>query len=174
MHCFCDAVAAVASLVSYRPLARRLGLLPAGPCSPLDECLSPACSARAPERNRRPLLSLGCPTQIKRPDFSPVDAIDARTHSTEAAPASAFDRQRKRAPTMSLQRPLHSPPKAEHNLFVPDKEQNPSPPRETQSQKPKAIPGYRGFIRGSQHYYGLTDGEVSRRAPSHNFVPTSA
>ena len=42
---------------------------------------------------------------------------------------------------MSLQRPLHSPPKAEHNLFVPDKEQNPSPPRETQSQKPKAIPG---------------------------------
>ena len=63
---------------------------------------------------------------------------------------------------MSLQRPLHSPPKAEHDLFVPDKEQNPSPPRETQSQKPKAIPGYRGFIRGSQHYYGLTDGEVSR------------
>ena len=75
---------------------------------------------------------------------------------------------------MSLQRPLHSPPKAEHDLFVPDKEQHPSPPRETQSQKPKAIPGYRGFIRGSQHYYGLTDGEVSRRAPSHNFVPTSA
>ena len=75
---------------------------------------------------------------------------------------------------MSLQRPLHSPPKAEHNLFVPDKEQHPSPPRETQSQKPKAIPGYRGFIRGSQHYYGLTDGEVSRRAPSHNFAPTPA
>ena len=75
---------------------------------------------------------------------------------------------------MSLQRPLHSPPKAEHSLFVPQKEQNPSPPRETQSQKPKAIPGYRGFIRGSQHYYGLTDGEVSRRAPSHNFAPTPA
>ena len=36
------------------------------------------------------------------------------------------------------------------------------------------VPGYRGFIRGAQHYYGLTDGEVSRRAPSHNFVPTSA
>jgi hypothetical protein len=75
---------------------------------------------------------------------------------------------------MSLQRPLHSPPKAEHSLFVPQKEQHPSPPRETQAQKPKAIPGYRGFIRGAQHYYGLTDGEVSRRAPSHNFVPTSA
>jgi hypothetical protein len=75
---------------------------------------------------------------------------------------------------MSLQRPLHSPPKAEHSLFVPQKELNPSPPRETQSQKPKAIPGYRGFIRGAQHYYGLTDGEVSRRAPSHNFAPTPA
>ena len=75
---------------------------------------------------------------------------------------------------MSLQRPLHSPPKAEHSLFVPQKEQHPSPPRETLSLKPKAIPGYRGFIRGAQHYYGLTDGEVSRRAPSHNFVPTSA
>ena len=102
-----------------------------------------------------------------------VDAIGARIlHRSRSH--LRVDRQRKRAPTMSLQRPLHSPPKAEHNLFVPDKEQNPSPPRETQSQKPKAIPGYRGFIRGSQHYYGLTDGEVSRRAPSHNFVPTSA
>ncbi|KAH8063594.1 hypothetical protein JL722_2776 [Aureococcus anophagefferens] len=34
-----------------------------------------------------------------------------------------------------------------------------------------AIPGYKGFIRGSQHFYGSTYGRMSRRASAHEFGP---
>ena len=76
---------------------------------------------------------------------------------------------------MSLQRPLPLTSQGRARPLRPRQgAESFAAARETQSQKPKAIPGYRGFIRGSQHYYGLTDGEVSRRAPSHNFAPTPA
>ena len=34
-----------------------------------------------------------------------------------------------------------------------------------------AIPGYKGFIRGSQHFYGSTYGRMSRQAGAHEFGP---
>ena len=97
----------------------------------------------------------------------PKGAPSTPTSSASHRPRRSFSRSSQRAAqapgrallssnsTMSLQRPLHSPPKAEHSLFVPQKEQHPSPPRETLTQKPKAIPGYRGLLRGAQHYYCL-------------------
>ena len=33
------------------------------------------------------------------------------------------------------------------------------------------IPGYKGFIRGSQHFYGSTYGRMSRSAAGHAFGP---
>ena len=149
---------------------QRSGITPAG-LAPFD-ILDPTAPHAHPRRNRRPLLSVQLPTH-PRPPRGRLRRTDAHEYSTETAPPPVRPAAQ-RAPHDVAQAPPALPPKAEHNLFVPDKEQNPSPPRETQSQKPKAIPGYRGFIRGSQHYYGLTDGEVSRRAPSHNFAPTPA
>lgn len=34
------------------------------------------------------------------------------------------------------------------------------------------IPGYQGFIRGSQHFYGSTYGEMTRNASEHDFGTT--
>lgn len=34
-----------------------------------------------------------------------------------------------------------------------------------------SIPGYKGFIRGSQHFYGSTYGRMSRKASNHEFGP---
>ena len=34
-------------------------------------------------------------------------------------------------------------------------------------------PGYQGFIRGQQHYYGATYGEVTRGVGAHQFGPDS-
>ena len=34
-----------------------------------------------------------------------------------------------------------------------------------------SIPGYKGFIRGSQHFYGSTYGRMSRQASDHEFGP---
>ena len=164
---YCDAVATGWTCAGFntariRTPSRLLNAVPTG---------ARTCSARAPRDETAGLaLRAGCPLKLNAP---PLDAIDARTHTRlqqkplppPVRPAAQSTPEQKDSPRCRSSAPaLASQGRA--FLFVPDKEQNPSPPRETQSQKPKAIPGYRGFIRGSQHYYGLTDGGVSRRAPS--------
>lgn len=73
---------------------------------------------------------------------------------------------------MSLGKALHSPPTAAHELFVPERRGQPPAERDSVGKTRGRIPGYRGHIRGGQHYYGISAGEVSRRAPTFNFRPT--
>jgi len=41
--------------------------------------------------------------------------------------------------------------------------------RQEGSGRKSQIPGYRGYIRGSQHYYGATYGHLTRGAKAHDF-----